>query len=317
MGTMTGTQASAAPENTVKDSVAQARELPLGVFDSGVGGLSILAELRRAMPHENFLYLADTAHVPYGARPDAEIRDLTDRAVTALYGLGVKAVVNACNTSSAFSLAHLRARFRLPIIGLVPAVKPAVQATKTGVVGVLATPGTMRGTLLNDVIREFADPAGVKVLRAVRTELVPLVEAGKWNGPEVRAVLREALAPLQQAGADQLVLGCTHYPFLAGSIRAEFGEAFALVDSGAAVARHTRNVLAQQGLLTSRAAPGQVTFYISGSVEAARPIIAALTGAARPDDARPVEPGLAETGQNKSDFPAADGFPLRIEQIST
>lgn len=279
------------------------------MFDSGMGGLSILAELRRAMPQEDFVYLGDTAHVPYGARPDGEIRDLTDRAVTALYGLGVKAVVNACNTSSAFSLTHLRSRFQIPIIGLVPAVKPAVQATKTGVVGVLATPGTMRGTLLHDVIQEFAVPAGVQVMKAVRTELVPLVEAGQMNSPQTREVLHEALTPMQDAGADQLVLGCTHYPFLAGSIRALFGNTFTLVDSGAAVARHTRNVLTERGLLNEQGQAGQVNYFVSGNVDDAREVMTMLVR----ESLQNGQAGHKRVGS----LPAADGFPLRIEQIST
>ncbi|MFT2721809.1 glutamate racemase [Deinococcus sp. A31D244] len=254
-------------------------DAPLGVFDSGVGGLSVLADLRRALPGEDLLYLADTAHVPYGARPDHEIRDLTDRAVSALHVRGVKCVVVACNTASAFSLGHLRSRFEMPIIGLVPAVKPAVLSTRSGVVGVLATPGTMRGTLLADVIREFADPAGVQVMRAVSTELVPLVEAGQADSARTRSVLREILTPLAQAGADGLVLGCTHYPFLAGSIRAEFGDAFTLLDSGPAVARHTRRVLTERGLLSGREAGGQERFLVTGDVERAAPVIAALLAA--------------------------------------
>ena len=274
---------------------------PLGVFDSGVGGLSILAQLRRELPHEDILYLGDTAHVPYGARPDEEIRDLTDRAITALHRRGVKAVVNACNTSSAFSLDHLRSRFSIPIIGLVPAVKPAVQATRTGVVGVLATPGTLRGTLLADVIAQWADPAGVQVLKAVSTELVPLVEAGQAGSARTREVLREILRPVADAGADQLVLGCTHYPFLAGSIHAEFGDQFTLVDSGAAVARHTRNTLDRAGLLHDQPTPGQVTYLVTGSPDAARPVIATLT---------------APTGHN-GDKSTRAAPPLRIEPITT
>ncbi|GMA14021.1 glutamate racemase [Deinococcus metallilatus] len=255
-------------------------EAPLGVFDSGVGGLSVLAELRRSLPHEHFLYLADTAHVPIGARPDEEIRDLTARAVAALHARGAKGVVVACNTASAFSLTHLRERYPdMPIIGLVPAVKPAVAATRSGVVGVLATPGTLRGTLLRDVIRQWADPAGVRVLTAVSAELVPLVEAGQANGERTRAVLRETLTPLAEAGADQLVLGCTHYPFLADSIRAEFGDTFALVDSGAAVARHTRNVLQQAGRLREEGGPGGVSYLVTGDPEASHPVIATLVGA--------------------------------------
>lgn len=277
---------------------------PLGIFDSGVGGLSVLREVRLALPHEDILYLADTAHVPYGARPDEDIRDLTDRAVTALHERGVKAVVNACNTSSAFSLSHLRARFQMPIIGLVPAVKPAVKATRSGKVGVLATPGTLRGTLLADVVAQHAAPAGVEVLRAVSTELVPLVEAGRHDSPEVRRVLRDALTPLAEAGVDQLVLGCTHYPFLAGSIRAEFGDTFTLVDSGAAVARHTRRVLEEAGLLSDRTEPGRVTYLVTGDPEAARPVIATLT---------------RENGHSGRDTTGAalSGEPPRIEPIQT
>lgn len=255
-------------------------EAPLGVFDSGVGGLSVLSELRRVMPGQDFLYLADTAHVPIGGRPDEEIRDLTDRAVSALHARGAGGVVVACNTASAFSLTHLRERYGpdFPVIGLVPAVKPAVAATRTGVVGVLATPGTLRGTLLKDVIERFADPAGVRVLTAVSAELVPLVEAGQAEGERTRAVLREVLTPLAEAGADQLVLGCTHYPFLAPSIRAEFGDTFTLVDSGAAVARHARNVLSASGRLREGAAGGHVRYLVTGNPEASRPVIATLTG---------------------------------------
>lgn len=255
-------------------------EAPLGVFDSGVGGLSVLTQLQRHLPHEDVLYLADTAHVPFGAREDDEIRDLTARAVAALHARGAKGVVVACNTASAFSLKHLRERYgpSFPIIGLVPAVKPAVAVTRSGVIGVLATPGTLRGTLLRDVIREWAEPAGVRVLTAVSAELVPLVEAGQASSERARAVLRETLTPLAQAGADQLVLGCTHYPFLANSIRAEFGATFALLDSGAAVARHTGNLLRQAGLLRNEGRPGRVTYLVTGDPEASRPVIATLTG---------------------------------------
>ncbi|CAM3649849.1 glutamate racemase [Deinococcus frigens] len=252
------------------------RPAPIGVFDSGVGGLSVLGELRRLLPHENFIYLADTAHLPYGARPGEDIRALTGGAVSELHSRGVKAVVVACNTASAFSLENLRARFEMPIIGLVPALKPAVAATQTGVVGVLATPGTLRGTLLQDVIHTFADPAGVRVLTAVSAELVPLVEAGQADSEQTRAVLRETLSPLAGAGADQLVLGCTHYPFLANSIRAEFGNTFALLDSGAAVARHTRNVLQNAALLSDHQQQGEVSYLVTGDVKAARPVFAAL-----------------------------------------
>lgn len=288
-------------------------EAPLGVFDSGVGGLSVLAEVRRELPGEDVLYLADTAHLPYGERSDDDLRDLTARAVAALRARGAKAVVVACNTASAFGLSHVRAAHPdLPILGLVPAVKPAVQATRSGVVGVLATPGTLRGTLLSDVIREWAGPAGVQVLRAVSTELVPLVEAGQAGGARTRAVLREVLTPLAEAGADQLVLGCTHYPFLAPAIRAEFGGTFALLDSGAAVARHTRRVLEGAGLLAARTQGGQVRYFVTGDPQRAAPVMAALLAA------------QGQSGQNgpgpspQHPLPgAARSTPPRIEPIQT
>ena len=270
-----------------------ARGAPIGVFDSGVGGLSVLAELRRALPAEDFLYLADTAHVPYGTRPGEEIQALTARAVAELVRRGVKAVVVACNTASAFSLSDLRSRYALPIIGLVPAVKPAVAATRSRVIGVLATPGTSRGTLLRDVIEDFAVPAGVTVKLAVSPDLVPLVEAGLADSPQARATLRPVLAPVAEAGADVLVLGCTHYPFLAPSLRAEFGERFLLVDSGAAVARHTANLLRERGLLRGaqpgeEGAGGDTEYLVTGDVETARPVIEALTaGKGQPPGSRP------------------------------
>jgi glutamate racemase len=243
--------------------------------------------------------------VPIGARSDDDIRDLTDRAVTALHTRGVKAVVVACNTASAFSLSHLRSRFAMPIIGLVPAVKPAVEATRSGVVGVLATPGTLRGTLLADVIQQFAGPAGVQVLQAVSRELVPLVEAGQADSPQTRAVLRDVLFPLAQAGADQLVLGCTHYPFLASSIHAEFGHRFTLVDSGEAVARHTRRVLMDQRLLTPQTGTGEVTYRVTGDVETARPVFATLVGQNVHNGKHPPAAALPKAA------------PLRIEPIHT
>ncbi|WP_309572618.1 glutamate racemase [Deinococcus sp.] len=292
---------------------------PVGVFDSGVGGLSILAELRRELPCEDFVYLGDTAHVPYGGRSEDDVIDLTERAVAALQERGVKAVVVACNTAAAFSLSRVRSRFPFPVIGLVPAVKPAALATRTGKIAVLATPVTLKGQLMRDVIRDHAEPLGVSVEGVVNLKLVPLVEAGHAGSPEMREELRRTLSPLRDAGVDQLVLGCTHYPFLAPAIRAEFGDAFALVDSGEGVARHTRHVLEHGGLLSEHRTPGQVTYLVTGSVEDARPVIATLSG---------TQSGImggttaAETGHSGKHFTAAapeelTSEALRIESIHT
>jgi len=224
---------------------------PIGVFDSGMGGLSVVAELHRHLPRESILYYADTAHVPYGSRSDEEIRLLTARAVEWLYQAGCKLVVVACNTASAFSLSSLRQHYgsRLPIVGLVPALKPAVAATQSGVVAVLATAGTLRGGLFNEVIRQIAEPAGVQVLTAFSAALVPFVEQNQHNSTECQHELQRVLQPLCDAGADQLVLGCTHYPFLSPAIGRAVGTRLVLVDSGAAVARQTVRVLIDHGLL--------------------------------------------------------------------
>ncbi|AWN23323.1 glutamate racemase [Deinococcus irradiatisoli] len=261
---------------------AHGQRRPIGVFDSGMGGLSVLRELRRALPHEDFVYLADTAHVPYGRRSEPEVRELTTACFDWLRAQGCRGGVVACNTASAFSLDFLRRRYGpdFPIVGLVPALKPAVAATRSGTVAVLATPVTLGGALLREVTERFAVPAGVRVLHLSHPELVPLVEVGQAESPRTRAVLREVLQPAADAGADQLVLGCTHYPFLAGSIRAEFGETFALLDSGAAVARRTQAVLAPQvlGQAEEGEGPGSVQYFATADPDRAAPVMSALLG---------------------------------------
>jgi glutamate racemase len=229
----------------------QVRQAPIGVFDSGVGGLSVAREIAVHLPAESICYLADTAHVPYGERSDEDIRRLTSRAAAWLAGQGCKTMVVACNTASAFSLTHLREQYgeRLPIIGLVPAVKPAVLASRSGRIGVLATPGTLRGNLLREVIAKEAVPRGVEVLTAVSPALVPLIEAGQEQSAACEAELARVLDPLLAQGVDQLVLGCTHYPFLRPVLARLYGPALHLVDSGAAVARQTGRVLAAHGWL--------------------------------------------------------------------
>lgn len=250
--------------NDSAPAVSDYSRRPIGVFDSGVGGLSILSELRQALPHEDFLYFADSAHCPYGERPPAEVEALTLRAVQWLEAQGCKLAVIACNTACAFSLASVRAAVGIPVVGLVPALKPAVQQSRSGVVAVFATPVTLEGSLLREVTVRFADPAGVRVLKIWHRDLVPLVEAGHSGAPQTRALLRELLTPLAQAGADGLVLGCTHYPFLVPAIQADFGDTFALHDSGAGVAKQTRALLEQAGHLNPGAADGQVTLYTTG-----------------------------------------------------
>ncbi|WP_425147521.1 glutamate racemase [Deinococcus sp.] len=257
---------------------------PIGVFDSGVGGLSVLREVQAALPHEDVLYYADSANCPYGERPPADIEALTLTALRWLRAQGCKLVVIACNTACACSLSAVRAVMAaqgdgdVQIVGLVPALKPAVLHTRSRVVVVFATPVTLGGSLLAEVIEKHARPAGVTVLPAFDARLVPLVEAGEAESLEARRVLRETLTPLIEAGADSLILGCTHYPYLAPAIRAEFGGRFALYDSGAGVAKRVASLLSGAGLLHPGEAAGTVRLYTSGTADAVAPVVRQLMG---------------------------------------
>lgn len=256
---------------------------PIGVFDSGVGGLSVAIEIAKYLPNEQILYFADTANVPYGAKPDQEIRDLTARAIEWLYNQGCKLAVVACNSASAFSLDYLRAFYgdKLPIIGLVPALKPAVLSTKSKVVAVLATPATFRGKLIQEVKENFAKPAQVDVLSLTCLKLVPYVEQGLQMSEECLQTLEQILSPAVEQGADSLVLGCTHYPFLKPAIEQVFGDKLNLIDSGLAVARHTAQMLIKLNLNNinefDHLHQKRLTCYVSGNnVEYLTPIVQRL-----------------------------------------
>ena len=243
-------------------------EAPIGIFDSGIGGLSIAQEIAHYLPHEHIVYYADTAHVPYGPREDQDIRELTAQAIEWLYRKGCKAAVVACNTASAFSLDSLRAHYgeNFPIIGLVPALKPAVLQSQTKTVAVLATPATFRGQLIQDVMERFAKPAQVKVIPITSLELVPFVEAGAQMSAACLQTLQEILQHAVDQGADFLVLGCTHYPFLKTAIWHIFGHKLTLIDSGVAVARQTARILIKNELLFEQVRKDVVRIecYVSG-----------------------------------------------------
>ena len=254
------------------------RDAPIGIFDSGIGGLSVAQEIARHLPNEQILYYADTAHVPYGPRSDQNIRELTAQAIEWLYRQGCKAAVVACNTASAFSLDYLREHYgeSFPIIGLVPALKPAVLQSKTKVVAVLATPATFRGNLIKDVIERFAMPTGVKVLPITCLELVPLVEQGLQMSQQCLNTLKKILQPVVEQGVDHLVLGCTHYPFLKPAIQTIFGQQLTLVDSGQAVARQTARILIKNELLGEQSCESEtrIQCYVSGhNAENLKPIL--------------------------------------------
>jgi len=214
---------------------------PIGIFDSGLGGLSVVREVRALLPNEHLVYFADSAYCPYGTRTPEEISDRCRRITRELVERGVKAIILACNTACAVALPELRARFDLPIIGLEPAVKPATLLTRTQRVGVLATPRTVASERLANLIEVHAHDIEVRVVAA--PGLVELVESGQLSGPDVERVLHPFLDPLISWGVDVVVLGCTHYPFLRAEIQRIVGPAVHVVDSGEAIARRTRVVL--------------------------------------------------------------------------
>jgi glutamate racemase len=220
---------------------------PIGLFDSGIGGTTVLRELRRLLPAEDLLYLADQARCPYGPRPPEELRALSAANTRWLLARRARLIIVACNTASAAALHWLRQTFPgTPFVGMVPAVKPAIERTRSGVVGVLATPATIRGQLLDDVVSRWAGP--VRVIRQACPGLAEQIDAGALDEPATLALLQACVRPLLAAGADTIVLGCTHYPFLTPQIRRIVGPGIALIDAAPAVARQVARVLGERGL---------------------------------------------------------------------
>ncbi|MFL5731930.1 MAG: glutamate racemase [Chloroflexia bacterium] len=251
---------------------------PLGAFDSGFGGLSVVADLRRLLPDEDIIYYGDNANCPYGGRSDEWLRARCLEITDFLLGEGAKAIVVACNTASAAGLEHLRAIHGVPIVGLVPAVKPAVAATRTGRIGVFATHATIRGQLLADVIERFAAPAGVEVVTVAPEGFVEAVERGDPQGPDAERAVRRSIAPMLERGVDAIVLGSTHYPFLKPVLRKVAGEGVQLIDSGEGVARQTRRVLEARHLLHPPGERGSLTVYTSGDPEVLGPLVWRMVG---------------------------------------
>jgi glutamate racemase len=248
----------------------------IGVFDSGVGGLSVWQEIADQLPGEDTVYVADQVHVPYGSRALVEVQGFAEAITRFLVDRGAKMVVVACNTASAAALYHLRQTFdKLPFVGMEPAVKPAIERTHRGIVGVIATQATFQGELFASLLERYA--ADVEVLTQVCPGLVEAVEAGDLESATTCALLRTCLTPLIEAGVDQLVLGCTHYPFLRPIIERAVGEDIAVIDPAPAVARQTGRMLAQRGLRhADRDSAGRHRFYTTGDVTTFRKMIKRL-----------------------------------------
>ncbi|MDB5969000.1 MAG: glutamate racemase [Hydrocarboniphaga sp.] len=243
---------------------------PIGVFDSGVGGLSVLREIRRTIPAERLIYFADSGHCPYGGKPQAEIQARSMVITENLLASGAKLIVVACNTATIAAVEHLRATYPVPFIGMEPAVKPAVAATRSGVIGVLATGAALGGQKFHHLMRQHARE--VRMITQPCPGLVEHVERGDIDSAELRALLRGYVQPLLDAGADVLVLGCTHYPFLRAVIADIAGPQVQLLDTGAAVARQTQRVLEREGLL-AEVGGGGVEWRSSGDLTAVQAVI--------------------------------------------
>jgi glutamate racemase len=251
---------------------------PIGVFDSGVGGLTVLREIRRLLPHEDLLYVADSRYAPYGDKPAAEIQARSLAVAEFLQGRGAKAIVVACNTATAAAAQLLRGRFDLPVIAMEPAVKPAAEQTRSGVVGVLATSQTLASHRFLQLVGRFRQ--GVEVLVQPCPGLVEQIEAGQLASEATRALLADLMAPLLQRGVDTLVLGCTHYPLLTPLIRDLAGPGVTITDSGSAVARQLHRRLSEAGLLAEGTEPGAERFWTSADPAApAAELIQRLWGA--------------------------------------
>ena len=224
---------------------------PIGVYDSGFGGLSVWRELHRALPCESLIYLGDGKNCPYGSLPKQRITELAEAAVRDLVERGCKMVVVACNTATAAAISHLRATFDIPIVGLEPAVKPACAMTRSKVVGVIATERSLKGEKFLSTVERYGQ--GVEVIKAVGEGFVEAVENNEENTPATEQIVRRVVEPIIERGADVIVLGCTHYPFLRDVIARVVGERdVAIIDSGAAVEKRVESLLDEYGLRASQ-----------------------------------------------------------------
>ena len=244
----------------------------IGIFDSGIGGLTVAAAIRQALPSGRLHYFGDNAHVPYGERTAGEILAFSTAIAEALAAKGCRTIVIACNTASSAALHPLRERFtELHFVGMEPAVKPAVEHTRTGVVGVLATRATVEGRALADVVERFAHD--VEVIRQTCTGLARHIDAGHFDDPELEALLRGWIQPMLARNIDALVLGCTHYPLVRPLIEKIAGPGVRVIEPSQAIARRVAQQLEQHGLAASPDAQGGLECWTSGEPARFAPVL--------------------------------------------
>jgi len=247
----------------------------IGVFDSGVGGISVLRAIREQLPEEPVIYFGDQRHVPYGSRSMEQIQKFSEAITRFLLGQGAKIVVVACNTASAAALNSLREKFpEVPFVGMEPALKPAAEYTQTGRVGVLATPATFQGTLYASVVERFA--SGVELMQNTCPGLVQQIEQGNLDGKATRRILEEALLPMLENNIDTVVLGCTHYPFVIPVIQQIVGNKVRVIDPAPAVAKQVRRVFEARGMRNGSGLRGDLKFYTSGNPDDLKSMLSVL-----------------------------------------
>lgn len=244
---------------------------PIGIFDSGVGGFSVLREIRRVLPDESIVYFADSANCPYGSKNENEASTLAHSRIKFLIDKGCKLIVVACNTVTAVAIDQFRNLYDIPFIGMEPALKPAAAKTKTKTVGVLATENTLNGRLFKQTREKYAN--GIEVIIQPGYGLVELVESGEQESPKARDLLNEYLLPMLEKGADTIVLGCTHYPFLMNQIKQITKEKCTVIDPSAAVAAQTQRVLKTNGLQARQGREPVFELYTTGETMVAEKIL--------------------------------------------
>ena len=250
---------------------------PIGIFDSGIGGLSVLRAICSQMPNENILYFGDQGHIPYGPRPMEQIRDFSEAITKFLLEQNVKLIVVACNTASAAGLKYLREKFPgVQFVGMEPAVKPAAETTQTGKVGVLATPATFQGALYASVVERFAN--GVELFQNTCSGLVQQIEQGNLQGSETRTILENALHPMLEKNIDTVVLGCTHYPFVIPLIQEIVGDDVRVIDPAPSVAKQAQRLLEAGEMMNESDAKGKIKFFTSGEPNELKPRLPLLLG---------------------------------------
>lgn len=246
-------------------------EQPIGIFDSGVGGTSIWKEIHRLLPYEHTCYLADSRNAPYGTKSPGEIRRLSIKNTECLLEKGCKLIVVACNTATTNAIDYLRAHYKVPFIGIEPAIKPAALNSRSGTVGVLATRGTLGSSLFHSTSKMHA--SGIRVVEQEGNGLVELIEAGQENATQTRNLLRQYLQPMLEAKIDHLVLGCTHYPYLVPLLKELLPEGVTIIDCGEAVARQVKHILQKNGLENRSGKKTRHSFFTNGDVAILRSFV--------------------------------------------